>query len=247
LSVADGLKKSSNILAAKVALRLGDERLHRYLQAFNVGSRLGIDLPGEEAGILHPVSRWSKISATRLAIGQGVAVTSLQMLGILSTIANDGYLMRPYVVRQVVGRDGTVLVHNEPRILGQPISEETAATMRWLLARVTEDGGTGRRARVGGYQVAGKTGTAQKPVAGGYSSSDYVASFAGFLPAVAPEIAVIVVVDEPQPRHTGGYVAGPAFSVIAEQTVRYLDIPPAEYDVALAVPGTVGEEPVQTR
>jgi len=104
--------------------------------------------------------------------------------------------------------------------------------MRHLLARVTEDGGTGRRARVDGYSVAGKTGTAQKPINGHYSDTAHMASFVGFLPAEEPEIGVIVVVDEPQPYHTGGRVAGPAFSRIAGQTVRYLDIPPVRRDLA---------------
>jgi len=232
LTAADGLKKSSNILAAKVALRLGEERFYDYLCRFNIGRRMGVDLPGEEAGILHKVKDWSGISATRIAIGQGVAVTALQMLGVFCAIANDGVLMRPYTVQRVTDREGGILVEPRASVLQRPIKPETAALMRRLLFRVTEEGGTGKRARVEGYKVAGKTGTAQKPVNGRYSNSAYMASFAGFLPAEAPRIAAIVVVDEPQPRHTGGYVAGPAFSRIAGQTVRYLNIPPAGYRVA---------------
>ena len=226
LTVADGLKKSSNILTAKVALRLGDKRLHQYLRTFGIGGRTGIDLPGEEAGILHPVSQWSNISATRIAIGQGVALTALQMLGAFCCIANDGYMMKPFVVSRVIGNNGSVIQESKPEVISHPISFETAATMRRLLSRVTEEGGTGTRAQVEGYEVAGKTGSAQKPVAGGYSSTAYMASFVGFLPAEDPEIGLIVVVDEPQPLHTGGVVAGSAFSKIAGQTVRYLDIPP---------------------
>lgn len=226
LSVADGLKKSSNILTAKVALMLGKQRAYRYLKEFGIGEKAGLDLPGEERGILHHVSQWSNISLSRLAIGQGVAVTALQMLGVFCAIANDGFLMRPYVVKEVRGHDGSILLKREPEVLNRPITWETAARMRRLLRRVTEDGGTGRGAAVEGYDVAGKTGTAQKPVAGGYSSTDYMASFVGFLPAKDPEIAIIVVVDEPQPYHTGGKVAGPAFKEIAEQTVRYLAVVP---------------------
>lgn len=226
LTVADGLKKSSNILTAKVALMLGEKRYYKYLTAFGVGRKTGIDLPGEESGILHPRSRWSKISLSRIAIGQGVAVTALQMLGAFCAIANDGFLMQPYLISQVNGSDGTVLLRRKPEMLSRPISYQTAARMRRLLGRVAEDGGTGRRARVEGYEVAGKTGTAQKPVPGGYSKTDYIASFVGFLPVAAPEIGIIVVVDTPHPRHTGGRVAAPAFGEIAEQTVRYLDIPP---------------------
>ena len=232
LTFADGLKKSSNILAAKVALKVGQERFYDYLRRYNLGRRMGVDLPGEEAGILHHVSNWSNISSTRIAIGQGIAVTALQMLGVFCAIANDGVLMRPYVLQRVTDREGGTLVEPKPMALSRPIRPETAATMRHLLARVTEDGGTGKRARVEGYKVAGKTGTAQKPVNGRYSNSAHVASFVGFLPAEDPQIAVIVVVDEPQPLHTGGRVAGPAFSRIAGQTVRYLNIPPAGYRVA---------------
>jgi len=225
LTVADGLKKSSNILAAKVALTLGDRRLHQYLRKFGLGTAMGVDLPGEENGILRPTRAWSKICATRIAIGQGVAATALQILGVFCAIANDGFLMRPYVISRVSGVDGSVFLETEPEVLCRPISRETAATMRTLLRRVTEDGGTGRRARVEGYEVAGKTGTAQKPVAGGYSGTDWIASFVGFIPVSDPEFAAIVVVDEPQPLHTGGVVAAPVFQEIADQTVRYLHVP----------------------
>jgi len=227
LTVADGIKKSSNIMSAKIALGLGNRRFYGYLCAFGFGSRLGVDLPGEESGILHPVRSWSNISCSRLAIGQGVAVTALQMLGAFCAIANDGFLMRPYVVHRVVDRNGTVLLERAPEVLSRPIDGETAEIMRHLLRRVTEEGGTGRRACVEGYEVAGKTGTAQKAIGGVYSSEAHVASFVGFLPARNPEIGVIVVVDEPQPLHTGGVVAGPVFKRIAGETVRCLDIPPA--------------------
>ena len=234
LTVADGLKKSSNILAAKVALTLGKERQYRYLREFGLGRRSGVDLPGEEAGILHPPKRWSDVSATRIAIGQGVAVTALQMLGIVSSIANDGFLMRPYVVQRVCGPDGKVLIEKRPEVLSRPLTAETAATMRELLHRVTESGGTGRAARVEGYEVAGKTGTAQKAINGQYSGSAHMASFVGFLPVDRPRIAMIVVVDEPQPYHTGGKVAAPVFGKIATEIVRYLDIPPADYELVAA-------------
>ncbi len=230
LTVADGIKKSSNILSAKLALMLGNQRFYDYLRAYSIGTKLNVDLPGEENGILHKPSQWSKISSTRIAIGQGVAVTALQVLQVYCAIANNGYLMKPYVISQVTGRDGSVYLKPLPEVLSRPISPETASLMRRLLARVTEDGGTGRRARVDGYSVAGKTGTAQKPVNGRYSNTAHMASFVGFLPAEDPEIGVIVVVDEPQPYHTGGRVAGPAFGKIAAQTVRYLDIPPVRQD-----------------
>ncbi len=228
LTVADGLKKSSNILTAKVALMIGKERYYQYLKKFGIGYRTGIDLPGEEVGILHDVSNWSGISLSRIAIGQGVAATALQVLSVYCTIANGGYLVRPHVVKKIVGSNGEELYCREPDVVRSVITEATAKKMRRLLARVTEDGGTGKKARVAGYKVAGKTGTAQKAVPGGYSKTDYIASFVGFLPADKPEIAIIVVVDTPHDGYYGGTVAGPVFSQIAEQSVRCLDIMPAK-------------------
>ncbi|MBU4199083.1 MAG: penicillin-binding protein 2 [Verrucomicrobia bacterium] len=230
LSVADVIKKSSNIGAAKIALLLGDAPFFRYLKAFGIGEMTGIELPGEEAGILHPVSKWQPISATRIAIGHEVAVTALQMLGVICAIANDGMLMKPYIVQRVTGSDGHVLFEQKPVVVSRPIRPETAAEMKRLLTRVTEEDGTGRRARVEGYTVGGKTGTAQKPIPGGYSDVLNMASFTGFIPAEDPQLAIIVVLDEPKNVRTGGAVAAPVFKEIAEQSVRYLDIPPAGND-----------------
>ena len=232
LSVADVLKVSSNIGAAKISELLGQERLYRYLRDFGFGGTLGVDLPGEEIGILHPPRKWSKLSVSRIAMGQGVAVTALQMLNMLCCIGNDGFLMRPYSVDRIVNKNGTVVKRNEPYVLARPIRGDTARLMCQMMARVTEDGGTGTKARVPGYTVAGKTGSAQKALPGGYSESAHVASFMGLLPAERPEIAIMVVVDEPQPIHTGGIVAAPIFRESAEQAVRYLDIPPVPAEQA---------------
>jgi len=226
LTVADVLKKSSNIGAAKIAMLLGEKRLHSYIKAFGFGSPTGVDLPGEEGGILYPVSKWSNLSITRIPMGQGVGVTSMQMVNMMAAIGNNGFLMKPQVVDRVVGTDGKTILKNEPYVMSRPVSAETAHLMCKLLRRVTEEGGTGTKAAVDGFSVGGKTGSAQKPVAGGYSDSAHIASFMGFLPAEQPEIAIMVVVDEPQPLHTGGQVAAPVFKEIADQAVRYLDIPP---------------------
>jgi cell division protein FtsI (penicillin-binding protein 3) len=226
LSVADILKKSSNIGAAKIALQMGNEKIYESLRNFGFGARSGIDLPGEEAGILWPVKGWSKISITRLAMGHEINVTALQMLSALSAIANDGVRMRPYVVKKVLSPDGETVFENMPGELGRPIKPQTAKTMSRLLARVTQPGGTGTKAAVRGYSVAGKTGTAQRVDLenGGYRG--YVASFAGFLPVENPAISIIVVADDPQSAHYGGTVCGPAFKQIADQSVRYLRISP---------------------
>lgn len=227
LTVSDVFKKSSNIGAAKIAILVGKDTFFRYLKEFGVGRKTGVDLPGEEAGLLTPLERWSGISVSRIAIGQGVAVTALQMLGVVNAVANDGFLMKPYLIRRVVAKDGTVLYKGAPEVMGRPIRGDTAQKMRDLMARVTEPGGTGTKAAIEGYRVGGKTGSAQKPVAGGYSETDYMATFVGFLPVENPEISIIVTVDEPQPFHTGGLVAAPIFKEIAEQAVRYLDLSPA--------------------
>ena len=226
LSVADIIKKSSNIGAAKVALTLGEQRLEKYLRAFGIGKQTGIELPGEEAGILHDRTKWSSLSISRIPMGHEVGVTSLQMLNLLCCIGNNGFLMKPSIVQRVVDAQGRTISEFTPEVVGRPIREDTAKLMQQLLTRVTEEGGTGTRAHVDGYTVAGKTGTAQKPVAGGYSDTANIASFMGLIPAENPEIGIIVVVDEPQPLHTGGVVAAPVFQEIAAQAVRYLDVPP---------------------
>ncbi len=228
LSVADIIKKSSNIGTAKIALLMGDEVLYNGLKTFGFGRRLGIELPYEEGGILSNFKNWSGLSCSRIAIGQGIAVTALQMACMMSALANDGFLLKPYVIKSIVDADGLLTYEAHPEVLGRPIDAHVSALMRYLLARVTEAGGTGTRAKVDGFKVAGKTGTAQKPVPGGYSETAYMASFAGFLPADKPEITIVVVVEEPQPFHTGGVVAAPVFAKIAEQTVRYLNLEPSE-------------------
>ena len=233
LSVADIIKKSSNIGAAKVALQLGDKKFYQYLQAFRIGKPTGIKLPGEEAGIIHPLSQWSSLSVTRIAIGHEVAVTALQMLQVVCAIANDGVMMKPYIVKRVTAPDGQILFEQQPKVIGHPIKTETAVEMKRLMARVTEKGGTGFRARVEGYSVAGKTGTAQKAIAGGYSDTLNISSFTGFIPVEDPQLAIIVVLDEPKGAfRTGGVVAGPVFREIAEQAVHYLDISPTTTTVA---------------
>lgn len=228
LKVSDIVKKSSNIGTAKIALILNQKRLYSYLREFGIGSPTGIELAGEESGMLAPLERWSKISLSRISIGHGVAVTAVQMLNAMCAIANDGLLMKPYLVDRVQDENGEILFKQRPTVVSRPISAETAKLMRKLLVGVTEQGGTGARAHVEGYEVGGKTGTAQKPVDGGYSDLLNVSSFAGFIPADDPEIGIIVVIDEPKGFRTGGAVAAPVFREIAADAVRYLDIPPVE-------------------
>ncbi|MDD3276389.1 MAG: penicillin-binding protein 2 [Kiritimatiellales bacterium] len=204
LTVADIIKKSSNIGAAKVALQMGEKKVYQALRSFGFSERTGIDLPGEDAGIVWKTERWSKLSITRIAMGQEVLVTSMQILNAISCIANDGARMRPFIIRKVVSPTGELLLEPQPEVLNRPIRPDTAKEMRRLLARVTQPGGTATQAALQGYLVGGKTGTAQKAdlVNGGYYSHKYIASFVGFLPVENPAISIIVVADEPT---QGGY------------------------------------------
>ncbi len=226
ISVSTALKKSSNIANAKIGLMLGNKRLEAYLRAFSFGEKLGIELPGEERGILARSKDWDKLKPTRIPIGQGIAVTGLQMVNAYSALANDGVLMRPYVVDKIVSPGGETVFKAKPDVLGKPVRPEVARAVREMLIGVTEEGGTGKRATVPGYSIGGKTGTAQKAVHGGYSSTDYYASFVGFVPAREPVFSVLVTVERPRPQHTGGFVSAPVFAKIAAATARYLEVPP---------------------
>lgn len=227
VDVATVIKKSSNIGAAKIGLMLGNARMQAYLKAFGFSQKLGIDLPGEENGLLASHQRWAAVTPTRIAIGQGIAVTALQMVNAYTTIANGGYLLQPYVVKKVVSSAGETLYEGESRrVIGRPLRPEVAATMRQLLTGVTEAGGTAWRAGVTNYTVAGKTGTAQIWGAGGYSHTDYWASFVGFCPATKPEFSMIIVVQRPRQFHTGGAVVAPVFGRITEAIAHYLEVPP---------------------
>ncbi len=228
ITVSTALKKSSNIACAKIGLMLGAKRLETYMRAFNFGEQLGIDLPGEEGGILGRAKDWDKLKPTRVPIGQGVAVTGLQMVSAYSAIANDGVMMRPFVVDKIVSPSGETVFRAKPEVLGRPVRAEVARAVREMLIGVTEEGGTGSRATVPGYSIGGKTGTAQKAVPGGYSSTDYYASFVGFVPARQPVFSILVSVERPRPQHTGGFVSAPVFAKIAAATARYLEVPPDE-------------------
>jgi cell division protein FtsI (penicillin-binding protein 3) len=224
LDVGGILKKSSNVGAAKIAVRLGQERFRKYLADFGIGRRTGIELPGEESGILHPLAKWTTPSISRVAMGHEVMVTALQMVNLLSCLGNDGYLMRPYIVSRIEDAEGRKLLENKPSVVARPVTERTAREMRELLLGVTGNDGTGKRARFEGYPVGGKTGTAEKIVGGHYVRNSNVASFMGMFPALEPRVAIIVVADDPTPLHGGGAVSAPVFAHMAPDIARYLDI-----------------------
>jgi len=227
LDVADIVKHSSNIGALKIADRLGQNRLYRYVRGFGFGAPSGADFPSDLPGLLPPLRRWSRITQGTVAFGQGIAITPIQLAAALGAIANGGVLMRPRLVTAEVSPEGPVLRRFDPVAVRRVISEETARTITRLMKRVTEKGGTGEAARTTGYAVAGKTGTAQKVKEGvrGYSSKR-IGSFIGFAPADDPRIVVAVIIDEPTGVAYGGTVAAPAFRGIVEKTLTYLDVPP---------------------
>ncbi len=222
------LVKSSNIGASKISAELGEMRFYRYIRRFGFGEKTGSGLPGETAGLLRHPGRWSKLSISMLSFGQEIGVSSIQLISAFSAVANGGVLMQPMVVKSLIDGNGNVSESFSPRRRRRVISEESARTLTEILVGVVEKG-TGKRARIPGYKVAGKTGTAQKIEKGTYSHTKFVSSFVGYVPAYKPEIAILVVVDEPCGKPSecyGGRVAGPVFRRIAVQTLKYLGIPP---------------------
>ena len=239
--------KSSNIGTAKIAQRLGEERLVSYLRAFGFGERLGIDLVGEAPGLVRDPKSWSKRSLVSMAIGQEIGVTPLQMVTAASVIANGGHLMTPHLMKEVKGeekRSGIRQANQKstaqgdrrigafrtsPQTQRRVISEATAKEMVHILEEVVSKSGTAEQAGIPGYSVAGKTGTAQKinPATGRYAPDRFVSSFVGFAPAEEPVVTILVIVDEPEGKGWGGTVAAPVFAAIGKEVLHYLKVPPA--------------------
>jgi cell division protein FtsI (penicillin-binding protein 3) len=226
MTFAQMIQKSSNIGAAKTGMLVGDQRLYRYLQAFGFGQRTDIDLPGEVSGLLKAPREWGRRSLASISMGQEVGVTPLQMITAVSAIANDGVLMKPYVVAEVKDQKGQRMKEILPQVKRRVVSPATARTLTTIMEGVVTSG-TGTKAAIPGFRVAGKTGTAQKvdPRTGTYSSALSIGSFVGFVPADAPRLTIIVVVDEPQGEAWGGVVAAPVFRRVGEQVLTYLGVP----------------------
>ena len=242
LSVSDVFKRSSNIGAGKLGLELGPRRLHDYLRRFGFGQKSGIELPGELPGLLRPADRWRPVDTANIAFGQGVSATPLQIAMAANVIAAGGWWRPPRIVRRLdpgpEGR-GEADVPSigdpspEPRAV---VSPATAEALTWMMSQVTQEGGTAPRAAIPGFDVAGKTGTAQiyDPELRAYSRSRYVASFVGFVPAERPAVTVLVLIEEPRGTIYGGAVAGPAFRTIAEAALASKEL----YAAAPAVPAS---------
>lgn len=228
LSLAQILRFSSNIGAAKVSEKLGSSRFYHYIRSFGFGAPTELGLPGETNGLIRPPDQWTPVDLAAASFGQSLSVSATQLAMALGAVANDGLLMQPLLIKEVLDGQGRVVKQNHSRVVRRVISAATAERLKDLLADVLKPGGTGARAALAQYQAAGKTGTAQKSnhKSGGYEDDRYTASFVGFAPVTDPKILVVVVINEPQKGYYGGVVAAPAFRRIAQQTLHALQVPP---------------------
>jgi cell division protein FtsI (penicillin-binding protein 3) len=228
LTVSQILAKSSDVGAIKLGLRLGAPKLYDYIRDFGFGTPTGIDMPGENHGILRRLENWTPVSPGSISMGQEVGVTAIQLISAMNSIANDGLWVRPHVVRGMQ-QDGKFVptAQSEPR---RVVRATTAATLRSMLEGVVLQGGTAPAARLDGYTAAGKTGTAQKidVATGRYSATQVIASFVGFAPINNPSITILVTLDSPVGPHEGGQVAAPVFKRVAEQVLSYMNVPQDE-------------------
>lgn len=244
------IQHSSNIGATKVGEKLKKERYFKYIEKFGFSQPTGIDMPGEVAGLVRSPDKWSAVDLATHSFGQGISVTPIQLVMAYAAIANGGFLMRPFVVRRVVSPGGDVLVSNQPHVVRRVISDKTAHLLTSILKGVVSDSGTGVMATVEGFEVAGKTGTAQKPdlIHGGYAARKRVGSFIGFVPADDPRMVLLVLVDEPEVNVYGGVVAAPAFRDIAQGVLRHLGVAPEKTELSLvALPGEGHSGPTEHR
>lgn len=229
LTLAQCLAVSSNICLGKVGMKVGAQGMYDMFRRFGFGQETGLPLPGEAAGVLQPRGRpWVQLETATAAFGQGISVTNLQMAMATAAIANGGRLMEPQLVRRVLSGTGELVRESAPHVRRQVVSGAVARTIAEMMVGVTEGNGTGAPARIEGFTVAGKTGTAQKadPRTGRYSLDSYVASFVGFVPARQPVLAIAVTLDEPMLDHMGGAVAAPVFRRVAEGALNYLGVTP---------------------
>lgn len=242
-TMAQALQNSCNPVFVELALRMGAQRFYQYLHAFGLGSKTNIDLQGEESGILIPVNSVKNVDLARIGFGQSVAVTPIQLLTAACSVLNGGRLMRPYLLKEAVSPDGTVLYRTSPKVVSTPISEETSLTMRKLLEDVVAVGGA-KNARIPGYRIGGKTGTAQVYKDGRIVRNVHIGSFLGFAPADDPRITLLVIVDEADtPVDYGGTTAAPFARQILEDVLPYLGYQPDEVEDSepVQVPDVTGQ------
>lgn len=224
LSFSQVIQKSSNIGTVKATAKIGEDDFYNYLLNFGIGQSTGIDLPGEENGILRNVRTWTPSDMTTIPMGQGVSCTTLQLADALSVVANGGLLMQPYIVKEIRDENGNVIKKFKPKIKKRVISGKSADTVKEILKGAVQSG-TGKKAILNGYYACGKTGTAQKVIGGRYAEGKYIASFMGFAPYKDPELVVVVSVNEPKGDYFGGSVAAPVFREVMQKSLRYLEVP----------------------
>ena len=224
LSMQEIIAKSSNIGAIKIAQKLGKDSFYEYIRKFGFGEKTSIRLPGVSSGLLGKRKNWNERSLASISFGQEIAVTPLQMVVALSAIANGGTLMEPHIAKALM-RDGKIIKEIKPKKIRRVISEKTSRQMMEILKFVVENG-TGKKAAIDGFEVAGKTGTAQKYITEtqSYSKTEFISSFIGYAPADNPRLAILVMIDNPKGRHWGGVVAAPVFVKIAEKSLRHLNV-----------------------
>ena len=225
LSMKEIIAKSSNIGAIKIAQKLGKNFFYEYIQKFGFGEKPGVRLPGVSSGLLGGRRSWTDYSLASISFGHEIAVTPLQMVAALSAIANGGTLMEPHITKALM-RDGKIVEQIKPKKIRRVISKKTSRQMMEILKFVVKDG-TGKNAAVEGFDVAGKTGTAQKYITKtkSYSKTEFVSSFIGYAPADAPRLVILVMIDNPKGVHWGSVVAAPVFREIAKKSLRYLNVP----------------------
>ena len=221
LSFKEVIEQSSNIGTTKIAQKLGPDVFYQYAHKFRFGIKTGIDMVGETNGWLKKPTEWSKTSIGAIPIGQEVTVTAIQLAGAIAAIANDGVYMKPYIVKEIRDDHDQVIESFEPQVVDRVITPETAKRVQAILQGVV-DNGTGKKAQIPGITVAGKTGTAQKVEGGLYSHSKFYASFLGFAPVDDPQLAAIVIYDEPHPAYYGGTVSAPVFQEVISDSLKYI-------------------------
>jgi cell division protein FtsI (penicillin-binding protein 3) len=225
LTMRDIISKSSNIGVVKIAQQVGKKSFYEYIRKFGFGEKTGLSLPGESAGQLKDEKSWNSLSLASISFGHEIAVTPIQMISALAAIANGGNLMEPHIIKALV-KDGKVVKQFQPKKVHRVISEQASLQMVEILRSVVKNG-TGKKAALDGFDVAGKTGTAQKynMDTKSYSSTEFISSFIGFVPADSPRLVILVMIDNPKGLHWGSVVAAPIFRQIAKKALRYLNVP----------------------
>lgn len=240
LTVAEVLILSSNIGAAKIGLALGRKRLGRYLHAFGFGKVAGVEAPGETPGLVRNPGGWRTVETAAAAFGHGLSVNAVQLTAAMAAVANDGVLMRPFLVRDILDDQGRLVHRTRPTQAGRPISAKTARIIKSLMEQAVDEG-TGHRAALNGYTTAGKTGTTRKIVDGAYTADKHQALFVGFAPADKPALVMTVIIDEPQGAYYGGVVAAPVFAEAAQQILPLLGASPDDENLRRVETAPVAE------